>query len=522
MEDQLHTDTDLLKELQQAHRRIGDLEEANLSLHQQQEVLTGQKAFLEALVNSLPDMIFAKDANFRMTLVNDAFCERTGAAREDILGKTAFALYPKEIAEIYQSKDEELLKSGQINRNEEWIVGRTGIRALLDTIKVAFRGPEGELRGIMAVSRDITERKQTEEALQKSARRFRVLFEQAGVGVAEIDTASGRFVKVNQKYCDILGLTSDEMEKLTFKEITHPDDLQEDLDQMKALVEGRTREFSMEKRYCRKDGSILWVDLTVSPMWAPGESPTCHIAVVQDITERRQAEEGLRESEERFRRLAEENARLLEQARHDAETKTTLLEEVNHRVKNNLTGIIGLLHVHERFAKGRGPFVFEGIMKELVNRVEGLAFIHRMLSSTEWAPMSLHHLATEVSRFSLKSLPTDKHVKVDVDSRTLLVSAGQASHLALVLNELVTNTVKHAFADRHAACVTIKAARKNGSIRITYQDDGAGYSEEVLRCERRAVGLYLVENIVKSNLRGVFRLYNNPGAGAEITLKQTA
>ncbi len=115
---------------------------------------------------------------------------------------------------------------------------------------------------------------------------FRALFEQAGVGVAQIDSRTGRFVGINRKYCDIVGYSVDEMKELTFQKITHPEDLQQYLEKMDLLVIGVIREFSVVKRYFHKNGSIVWVNLTVSPMWEAGEAPTCHIAVVEDITEK--------------------------------------------------------------------------------------------------------------------------------------------------------------------------------------------------------------------------------------------
>ena len=126
--------------------------------------------------------------------------------------------------------------------------------------------------------------------LLASEERFRAIFEQAAVGVAQIVSRTGDFVRINQRYADIVGYTIEEMEHLTFQEITHPDDLQEDLDNMQRLLDGEIREFSMEKRYYHKNGSIVWVNLTVSPMWEIGEEPNHHIAVVEDITERKQAE----------------------------------------------------------------------------------------------------------------------------------------------------------------------------------------------------------------------------------------
>ncbi|TAJ10071.1 MAG: PAS domain S-box protein [Nitrospirae bacterium] len=135
--------------------------------------------------------------------------------------------------------------------------------------------------------------KRAEDRLREKDARFRVIFEQAAVGVAQIDTATGRFVQVNQRYCEIVGLSAEQMTASTFMDLTHAADLQEDLDNMARLVAGDIHTFTMDKRYVRPDGSIVWVTLTVSPMWAPGDQPDYHIAVVEDITLRKQAEAGL-------------------------------------------------------------------------------------------------------------------------------------------------------------------------------------------------------------------------------------
>ena len=121
--------------------------------------------------------------------------------------------------------------------------------------------------------------------------RFRVLFEQAAVGVALIETATGRFVRVNRKYTEIIGYSQEAMTALDFMQITHPEDLAPDLAAMEQLKRGERREFALEKRLIHKDGTPIWVALTVSPMWAPGEAPTLHIAIVQDISQRKAAEE---------------------------------------------------------------------------------------------------------------------------------------------------------------------------------------------------------------------------------------
>jgi PAS domain S-box-containing protein len=166
-------------------------------------------------------------------------------------------------------------------------------------------GPKDELLFIDGIITDITDRKRAEEALRESEGRFRSLFEQAAVGVSQVETATGRFLKANRKYCDIVGYSLEEMMSRTFQEITHPDDLPKDLDNMKKLVKGDIREFTMEKRYLHKSGEIVWVSLSVSARWDVGEEPTWHIAVVEDITERKRTEEAMRDNEEKWRSLAE-------------------------------------------------------------------------------------------------------------------------------------------------------------------------------------------------------------------------
>ena len=135
--------------------------------------------------------------------------------------------------------------------------------------------------------------KRAEDSLRKNEVRFRVIFEQAAVGVAQIETATGRFVQVNQRYCEIVGLSAERMTACTFMDLTHAADLQEGLDNMARLVAGTICAFTMDTRYVRPDGSIVWGTLTVSPMWAPGDRPDYHIAVVEDITARKRTEEKL-------------------------------------------------------------------------------------------------------------------------------------------------------------------------------------------------------------------------------------
>ena len=130
--------------------------------------------------------------------------------------------------------------------------------------------------------------------------RFRVVFENAAVGIARVSPV-GRFLEVNQRLCGILGYTREELLTKTFADITYPDDLGKDWKQWQELLGSEIENFSVEKRYCRKDGSNLWVNLTVSLMHRADGSPDYYTSVVEDISARKQTQEKLRDSEERLR-----------------------------------------------------------------------------------------------------------------------------------------------------------------------------------------------------------------------------
>ncbi|MCK4987341.1 MAG: PAS domain S-box protein, partial [Desulfobacterales bacterium] len=130
--------------------------------------------------------------------------------------------------------------------------------------------------------------------LRMSEERFRMTFEQAAVGVAHV-SLDGRFMRINQKLCDIVGYSKEEMQARSFQEITHPDDLDADLEYMKQVLDGEIKTYSMEKRYFRRNHEIVWINLTVSILLEETGEPKYFIAVIEDINNRKQAEEELNE-----------------------------------------------------------------------------------------------------------------------------------------------------------------------------------------------------------------------------------
>jgi PAS domain S-box-containing protein len=163
---------------------------------------------------------------------------------------------------------------------------------------------EGRIVMGVLVAQDITEQKRAEEELREREERFRATFEQAAVGMAHT-ALDGRWLRVNHKLCDILGYTREELLEKTFEEITHPDDLEPNQEYRRQLLAGEIGSFSMEKRCVRKDGSIVWGNLTASLGCEPSGEPGYIIHVIENISERKRTKEELQESSRRIENILE-------------------------------------------------------------------------------------------------------------------------------------------------------------------------------------------------------------------------
>ena len=224
--------------------------------------------------------------------------------------------------------------------------------------------------------------------------------------------------------------------------------------------------------------------------------------------------------------VAIENARLYEQAQQEAKTKALLLRDVNHRVVNNLTMVMSILDT-ERRRPLDDKADFHAVLDDVANRINGMVNVHRMLSSAQWIPLNLRDVVTEVITAALSGSPIRERIVVTVKApdRPLRMSSKQTITVALMLNELSTNSIKYAFGNRAQGriyvriTVSAKGEHKRGEVRLVFGDDGPGMPKEVLAGERHSVGLRLVEANAQS-LGGKVELRNDGGAVAIITFTQ--
>ncbi len=217
--------------------------------------------------------------------------------------------------------------------------------------------------------------------------------------------------------------------------------------------------------------------------------------------------------------LAIENARLHKQSRQDANTKEILLNEVNHRVENTLAVIVSLLSNVRRHSGLKKYSISHSLMTDMICRVKGLKAVHKLLSEFEWNPVPLSELSERVIRSSLEALSSDKHVSIEVSPSPVRILPEPANNLGLVINELVTNAVRHALTDRDTGRISIHIARVGDTIQFEFRDDGPGYPDDVLKFDRYGLGLYLIQKIVEKDLDGKLILDNDQGAITIIRFK---
>ena len=263
--------------------------------------ITDQKRAEEALQESGEKLRVVFDSTFQFTGMmtpdgtiidaNRSALEFAGIKREDILGHPfgeAF-WWRGDIARVHKLREAIAeAASGAFVRYEAELQGAGNITMLIDfSIKPVF-GVDGKVLLLIAEGRDITARKHAEEALRESEERFRRIFEDGPLGMAIVGS-DFRFISVNRMLCEITGYTDQELLTRSFADITHPEHLDHDMTEVRKLYAGEIPRYRTEKRYVRKDGSVIWGALTVSPLRDRQGRIISTLALIEDITKLKEA-----------------------------------------------------------------------------------------------------------------------------------------------------------------------------------------------------------------------------------------
>lgn len=267
--------------------------------------LREREEFLRNIYNGVNLSIFVIDVTpegeFRFVGFNPTHERLTGLRSQDIQGKTIEEIVPPESAATLRQHYINCVETGSTVTYEICLQYRGEETWWLSNLN-PLRDANGRIYRIIGTSLNITQRKQMEAALRESEQRFYGAFEYAAIGMALV-APDGRWLKVNGALCELVGYSESELLAMDFQTITHPEDLETDLNSVRQLLNGEIRRYQMEKRYIHKSGHLVWISLHVSLVRDDRGQPLYLIAQIKNISDRKRAEIQLRESERRFRAI---------------------------------------------------------------------------------------------------------------------------------------------------------------------------------------------------------------------------
>lgn len=374
-----------------------------------------------------------------------------------------------------------------------------------------FMTEERELiENVARVLSESISHRRAEEAMRESENRFRSTFEQAAVGIAHVST-EGHFLRINQKFCDIVGYSHSEMLERTFQDITFPEDFDRDLKHVNQLLEGETKNYSVEKRYIRKNGELVWVQLTVSLVRNETGEPQWFTSVIMDISERKQIEEKLEKYQQRLKSMV---------------SQLTVVEEKERR------RIAADLHDHVGQSLALSRIQIDIIQKTMVD-FENSKSLDEISETIKKAIQDTRHLVFELSsplmnEIGLTAAVSDwmeEKIEKRHGIKTELIVKGEKKRLdndlrAILfrnIRELATNVVKHA----RASNVTVGIDYSDTFIKITIIDDGVGFDKNLVlekSANEKKFGLFLIDERM-TDFGGSFEIKSEPGKGCTVVLE---
>ena len=403
-----------------------------------------------------------------------------------LVGRLHYDVFP-DIPERWREVHAQVLRDGKERSHPADPLERVdGSAAWIRWSIAPWRTEAGEIGGLVLYTELVTEAVEARTSLEATEARYRAVFDQAAVGVARV-SPEGRFLELNPRFAEICGYEPEELKTLTFQQITHPDDLDGDIAQVRQVLAGAMDNYSLEKRYLTKTGAVVWVNLTVALVRTAAGDPDYFVSIIEDISARKQAE--------------------AEQQRYQSQLRL-LINELNHRVKNTLATVQSL--ASQTLRNERDP---ESAYDKFEARLVGLSEVHDVLTRERWHGAALQVVAER----SLKPFVPTHSAQVRIEGPQVWLQPAGALTMALVLHELATNAVKYG-----------ALSRERGRIDVTWTFDPATGALELVWAEscgpavspptRRGFGSRHIERGLRNELGGSAAMRFEPD-GLVCTLK---
>ena len=417
-----------------------------------------------SLAERSPDMLSRHDGDTIFHYVSPAIRDMLGWSPSEVVGRpTRDFAHPEDIAAVERERTA-LLEGDDETRHVYRLRHRNGHYLWLESTNtiVSDNGENGRLEVITA-RRDVTHRVAIEALVRESEQRFRLAFENAPIGMSLV-APDGRYIRVNNAMCEIVGFTRDELLQRHFQDITHPDDLQHDIALTEGLLAGEQRAYDTEKRYVRSDGSVVWVQMSVSLARDANDDPLYFISQVQDVSERRAAQQA----------LARERVAL--------ERSNTELDRfagvISHDLQASLRTVGGFAELLQQRLEGR---IDETAERDIMRIVQGVKRMQGLLDGIRaYSRVQLEEAAhrREIEAAAIvegvrQSLANDlEQAGGDVQFDELPTVFGDPVQLHQLFENLIANALK--FRSEEPPRVRVTARQENGWHVLSVVDNGIG------------------------------------------------
>ena len=438
-----------------------------------EKALRESEAKYRTIFESLTDVYYKTDKEGIVTEISPSVSTRAGWDPEDVIGHPVTVFYRDPSSrEIFADT---LKKKGAVNDYELQILAKDGRIIEVSASSHAVFDDLGNYVGLEGILRDITTRKQMEGTLHESEEKFRTMVENSIQGIFIFQDV--RIVYANEALAHITGYSIKALLSLPVEKIrglVHSDDQEMVWGRLAERLAGKDVPSRYEFKVVRKDGNTLWMEMVSSRIEYQGK-PAVQGAVI-DITDRIQADEQIKAS---------------------LEEKEVMLREIHHRVKNNMQIILSLLRIQSRSVRDKG---IQDMFKQSQNRIRSMALIHEALYKS--GDLGRIDIADYISRMTTHLLSIYKEglgdIEINQEAEGIFLDINRAIPCGLIISELVSNCLKHAFPGKRGGQITIRMTRDiKGTNSLIVKDNGTGLPDGLNYREIDTLGLQLVSDLVQ-------------------------
>ena len=448
--------------------------------------LMDEKRFNEALVESLPGIFYMIDSDGNYQRWNQNFIDELGYSPDEIQDMTPADFYTDEEYQRIQEGIQEVFETGESDI-EATIVTKDGTKVPYYLTGKLFQ-QEGE-NYLVGVGYDISEQVKAREQLRKSEEMFRNLFLKAPAAIVMV-SPDNKVQHINESFEDLFGYAEEELKGRDIDDVIVPDEEYEEAPKMPDAMDS----FNKEARRYTKDGNLIDVYVAAIPVFVNGE-PLAGFGMYIDITEQKRYEEEI------YTSLKE---------------KHVLLKEIHHRVKNNLAVVSGLLQL--QMYETDDPVIHD-TLQESESRIQTMALIHEKLyNSQNLARISCESYISDLIDTIRNTNRSDKKFSVETEIADIELTINQAVPFALLVNEVVTNSFKHAFEEQDEGTIRVSVQLEDDKLHTRISDNGQGLPEDFSVKNTDSLGMTLIKNFVKQ-LDGDFEIGSDNGAYVDLTFK---